>query len=124
MDSFIYNTRVQVPNDIRNMSTHDDSVFLKPSGGITDDGVGTCGGLLQKTQKNTKKYIYQKKGQLTSCQKAMMVGTLDVRTVRLAHKQLELSRVFSDSRLKILGIQEHRIVHTDTTVIDNIMGTY
>ena len=70
MDSFIYNTRVQVPNDIRNMSTHDDSVFLKPSGGITDDGVDTCGGLLQKNQKNTQKNINQKKGTTSSLQES------------------------------------------------------
>ena len=45
----------------------------------------------------------------------MMIGTLNVRTVRLAYKQQELSRVFSDSGLEILGIQEHRIVYTDTS---------
>ena len=76
----------------------------------------------KKTQKNTQKNINQKKEQLARCRKAMMIGTLNARTVRLAHKQQELSRVFSDSGLEILGIQEHRIVHTDTTVIENVMG--
>ena len=56
MDSFIYNTRVEVPNDILSTSTQNDSVFLKPSGGISDDAVDNCGGVLQKTQKNRKTY--------------------------------------------------------------------
>ena len=70
-----------------------------------------------------------KKGLPKSCQKNIIkctdftyIGTLNVRTIRLGHKQCELAHRFANSGLEMMAIQEHRIIHdepTKTTVLGN-----
>ena len=41
------------------------------------------------------------------------IATMNVRTLRSPHKQLELCALAKKRKIDIIGIQEHRIVHTD-----------
>ena len=48
------------------------------------------------------------------------VSTMNVRTIREEHKQLELKYNFESHDLDILGIQEHRIMHDETVMYNTI----
>ena len=50
------------------------------------------------------------------------IGTLNVRTARERHKQLELASLFMESGVSILGVQEHRIVHGEEIKIERYKG--
>ena len=45
-------------------------------------------------------------------QKEILEGTLNVRTIREQYKRDELGVCMRDSGVQILGIQEHRVVHS------------
>ena len=61
------------------------------------------------------------KAKLLRCKREIIVSTMNVRTIREEHKQLELKYNFESHYLDILGIQEHRIMH-DETVKYNTIG--
>ena len=47
------------------------------------------------------------------CKKTNQIATLNARSQRSPHKQLELCALAKKYKIDIIGIQEHRIVHTD-----------
>jgi len=103
------NTRVQVPN-ITSPSTNtdstetDDTSTPNPSGRVeVDISVGD-------------------KAKLLRCKKEVIISTLNVRTMRDAHKRIELAHNFEEYGIDILGIQEHRIVHEDILKYEDIQG--
>ena len=49
-----------------------------------------------------------------------IVSTMNVRTIREEHKQIELKYNFESHDLHIIGIQEHRIMHNETVKYNNI----
>ena len=53
------------------------------------------------------------KGRLAQANKLICIGTLNVRTIRLQHKQQELANIFCNVKNNILGIVDHKIVHED-----------
>ena len=55
---------------------------------------------------------------IISCKNDAYIGTLNVRTVREDHKRMELAKCFHGSGMKLLGIQEHRVVHEDDIKIE------
>ena len=61
------------------------------------------------------KQIYLIRGQ-----KELLVGTLNVRTLREQYKRNELATCFQNSGVGILGIQEHRIVHSSEIEYQNL----
>ena len=71
--------------------------------------------IIVKKKKNTNQK-YQKK--LLTCRNDTFIGTFNVRTVREGFKRLELAKIFKESGLEVLGIQEHRAVHTETIKIE------
>ena len=54
---------------------------------------------------------------IVSCKRAAQVGTFNIRTAREQHKRIELAELFSRSKLHILALQEHRVVHAEPTRI-------
>lgn len=62
------------------------------------------------------------KNNIISCNSLSLIGTLNVRTIREQHKRLELVNRFINSGVKILGIQEHRIVHQEDIKIHQFKG--
>ena len=48
-----------------------------------------------------------------SCRTQSFIGTFNVRTIREQHERLELVDTFIRSGIKILGLQEHRIVNQE-----------
>lgn len=126
MNYVINNTRVRVPasHGSQHVSQYE-SVNLNP--GLPDAGSPTDGlnctseqesgrwtedsATLEATShKNTK---LQKN--IITCKKDSYIGTLNVRTIRKDHTRNELAHCFAKSGLTALGIQEHRIVHTEET---------
>ena len=51
-----------------------------------------------------------------SCSRKTFIGTLNVRTVREQYKRIELASLFLESRVSVLGVQEHQIVHEERGV--------
>ena len=56
--------------------------------------------------------------------KEIFVGTLNVRTLREQHKRDELGVCMRDSGVQILGIQEHRIVHSTEIEYQDLGNCY
>ena len=57
---------------------------------------------------------------IVSCKRAAQVGTFNIRTAREQHKRIEIAELFSRSKLHILALQEHRVVHAEPTRIEKI----
>ena len=110
-------TRVQAPDSIGGKEGKYDSGSLKPSGGRLDDKIvdpiSKKPNLPSITRKTTKQ-------SLLSCKKYMHIGTLNVRTIRLQHKRVELAHLFEEAGIGILGIQEHRIIHDEVSKITRL----
>ena len=68
---------------------------------------------IKSKPKKKQKYKTPKKANILSCRSYNYIGTLNVRTIREDYKRMELSTLFGESGMEILGIQEHRIVHQD-----------
>ena len=58
-----------------------------------------------KEEKNHKPEI-PKKANILTCRNDTFIGTFNVRTVREGFKRLELAKIFKESGLEVLGIQE------------------
>ena len=69
-------------------------------------------------QKNNPKKYQKILKPILSCKNDSFIGTLNVRTVRENYKRLELAKCFTGSGLKLLGIQEHRVVHEEDIKIE------
>ena len=110
--TFGNSTRVQAPAySPVTRSDQDELAVLKPSGGASgDDGHN----LEPAPYQNTKKRV------LLGPRRYTWIGTLNVRTLK--RSKLELADRFIANRLDILGIQEHRIVHTETTKTETFCG--
>ena len=93
----------------------DDSVGLNPTLGGPDDDV-----LLAPTHRNSTGNQEERTGcsGVISCRRVACVGTLNVRTTREHYKRLELASLFLKSNLEVLGVQEHRIVHSEEIRIE------
>ena len=93
----------------------DDSVGLNPTLGGPDDDV-----LLAPTHRNSTGNQEERTGcsGVISCRRVACVGTLNVRTTREPYKRLELASLFLKSNLEVLGVQEHRIVHSEEIRIE------
>ena len=104
-----YSTRVQAPNSHVEDQQSSDLVILKPHvGGVIDDVPLT---LKQPFYNKNIKIQKNSCGGVISCRSETVVGTLNVRTVREYAKRLELATLLLRSKLTVLGIQEHRVVH-------------
>ena len=62
--------------------------------------------------------------QLLRGKKDILVGTLNVRTIRENYKRDELGVCMRDSGVQILGIQEHRIVHSSEIEYQDLGSSY
>lgn len=102
-----HSTRVQAPNlraDCEPL-VYDVATLNLPSGrGVETDS--------QRDVQQPKK----QKMSIVSCKALSLIGTLNVRTIREQHKRQELAHTFARSGVKILGIQEHRIVHQEEDI--------
>ena len=56
--------------------------------------------------------------------KEILVGTLNVRTLREQYKREELGVCMRDNRVQLLGIQEHRIVHSPEIEYQDLGSCY
>ena len=104
-------TGVQAPDSIGRRKGKYDSGGLKPSGGLLDDTIDDS----VRDRPNLSTILNRKstKKPLLSCKKYEHVGTLNVRTIRLQHKRVELGHLFEKAGIGVLEIQEHRIVHEE-----------
>ena len=50
---------------------------------------------------------------LLKCKQEIITSTMNIRTIREEHKQIELKYNFEYHNIDILGIQEHRIIHDE-----------
>eukprot|EP00116_Pleurobrachia_bachei_P001743 sb/3462005/ len=111
----LYSTRVQAPalySDPRNGSS--ELADLKPiTGGFVEDGP-----LVRKTPNNYENS--KKRRLLVGPRNNIWVGTLNVRTLRRSKVELA-NRIIANS-IDIMGIQEHRIVHTEKARIEDLHG--
>lgn len=115
-------TRVRAPNsdhvEVRQLY---DSVGLKPITGGSDDDVLSTPTLQDGTdQRKMKKKSEENCGSIgvVSCRNRVNIGTLNVRTIREHYKRVELAKLFLDSNIAVLGVQEHRIVHDEEIRIE------
>ena len=106
-------TRVQVPTStspgatIRTIQSTYDDIPPNPIGrGLSDNS--SIHDILNQNKKPKNKPA------LNRARKTIQIATLNVRTIRQSHKRQELVHTFGRSRIDILGIQEHRIIHSDT----------
>ncbi|XP_072039049.1 craniofacial development protein 2-like [Amphiura filiformis] len=53
--------------------------------------------------------------QFLKCKKPINIATMNTRTLKNPHKQLELCALAKKYRIEVLAIQEHRIVHSDNS---------
>ena len=81
-----------------------DVISPNPSNGrdITDSSIGV------------RTYLFK-------CKKQITASTLNVRTLRESYKKEELAVNLIDKNIGILGIQEHRIIHQETTHYENLL---
>jgi len=132
---FSYSTRVKAPTS-ENTSGNRlyDSAALKLLGevplvrcsskrGEVDDS-GEAGEYKDKKQgdKSFRKTTNNSKS-VVSCNSFSYIGTLNVRTAREGYKQLELASLFLESGVSILGVQEHRVVHSEEIRIERFNGS-
>ncbi|KAL5259160.1 hypothetical protein ACHWQZ_G009574 [Mnemiopsis leidyi] len=115
-------TRVRAPNsdhvEVRQIY---DSVGLKPITGGSDDDVLSTPTLQDGTdQRKMKKKSEENCGSIgiVSWRNGVNIGTLNVRTIREHYKRVELAKLFLDSNIAVLGVQEHRIVHDEEIRIE------
>ena len=113
-------TRVKAPNtNLVEGRQFYDLVGLKPNLGGPGDDV-----LSYPTQHNRISTEPVKKssnsGSVVSCSRKTFIGTLNVRTVREQYKRIELASLFLQSRVAVLGVQEHRIVHEEEIKIQSL----
>ena len=57
---------------------------------------------------------------IVSCRSVAQVGTFNIRTAREQHKRIELAEVFLQSKMRILALQEHRVVHDEPIKIERL----
>ncbi|KAL5253694.1 hypothetical protein ACHWQZ_G013463 [Mnemiopsis leidyi] len=98
-----------------------DSVGLKPITGGSDDDVLSTPTLQDGTdQRKMKKKSEENCGSIgvVSCRNRVNIGTLNVRTIREHYKRVELAKLFLDSNIAVLGVQEDRIVHDEEIRIE------
>ena len=103
------NSRVQVPNITLPLTNTDstemnDTSTLNPRGRVEVDESGG------------------NKANLLRCKKEVIISTMNVRTIRESHKQIELGHNFEEFGLDILGIQEHRICHDESLRYEDLEG--
>ena len=96
----LYNTRVRVPADFPagdaiSQSETNDVVTSKPQGRVAIDGGNS------------------RERNLLKCKKSINIATMNARTLRSPHKQLELCALAKKYKIDVIGIQEHRIVQSD-----------
>ena len=106
-----YNTRVRAPaitlpnaaaRSTRACATlTDDSAPLNPVGRGTPEG-----------SRGTEK--------LTCCKKSILIATMNVRTLRINNKRLELANAFNEQLLDVLGVVDYKIVHSDSVNIQKM----
>ena len=58
-----------------------------------------------------------------NCRHFLNVATINVRTIRLESKRIELASNCSDHTIAILGVIDHKIVHDDPVLVQNY-GTH
>ena len=101
MTSTTNNSRVKVPNITFPIT---ETIYKEKYDGPTPNPQGRVD--LEKRVGN--------KAKLLRCKREIIVSTMNIRTIREEHKQLELKYNFESHDLDILGIQEHRIMHDET----------
>ena len=83
-----------------NQRNHD-VASLKPKGrGVAD------------LSKNKEKILLYSSLKLLSCNSYIQIATLNVRIIRTLDKIYEIANIFNKCKLSILGIIDHKIVHT------------
>ena len=103
------NTRVEVPDNALS-----DNLVLQNN--LTDDEA-----ILNLTGQRVSDRA-KRKG-ILHCKKYTFIGKLNVRTIKESTKRLELVNNFKKSKVNILGINDHKIVHEDELVkIEHING--
>ena len=96
-------TRVKVPakfpagETLSQNSGNNDVGTLNPTGRVATDGGGSRG------------------ARFLRCKNTVNVATMNTRTLRRPHKQIELCALAKKYKIDVIGIQEHRIVHTDNS---------
>ncbi len=111
---FLNSTRVKAPNiNITGDETRtDDSSSLNPSGRDGDDT------LEPDTSPKKENRKHQKNLKLFRARREALIGTFNIRTVRKEEKRLELVDRFLHSKVEVMSIQEHRIVHEEEIAIE------
>ena len=64
--------------------------------------------------------VQKSRDKLLSCKHYVNVATMNVRTIREIHKQTELAYKCKEFETSILGIVEHKIVHSDEILYKQI----
>ena len=102
-------TRVKASTITRpEVLAHSDSVredecpLSNPTGRSVDDGV-------KNSKVNTKEKTKQK---LMNCRREILISTMNMRTISAEFKRKELAYQFTSKGLSVLGIQDHKIVHS------------
>ena len=105
------NTRVQVPTSL--YGTHHPDVESHSSETGVNDGTSVLDGRDRRANP----------AQLVSCRHFTNVAVMNVRTIRLQNKQLELANNFNNMSTDILGIVDHKIVHAEEIETHQIENT-
>ena len=113
-----HNTRVQVPTSLLGtyhpaVESHSDEIRVNDSSSLNPSGRGALDGQDRRV----------KPAQLVSCTRYTNVATMNVRTIRLQSKQLELANNFNKVSTDILGIVDHKIVHNEETEVKQVENT-
>jgi hypothetical protein len=113
-------TRVQAPDCLAKEVGSSDATGLNPPGGPAADEIGQSPEPdLRKNHKTTK---IPKKIGIIGCRREMVVGTLNVRTIREDwRKEVMVSR-FLSSGVGVMGVQEHRICHGEDVQVERGKG--
>ena len=110
----VNSTRVQAPAFIHSQmdSGTDDPAGLNLPGRPVGDSSSSDG--TPKNTRNTKKRLLGARKE-----DAVWIGTLNVRTCRKTSVRLELVDRFLDNGLEVLGVQEHRVVHSEDLKVEH-----
>ena len=97
-------TRVKAPANLPagealhiNCGNHDVGTYLEANWKVATDGGISRG------------------AQFLKCKKTINIATMNTRTLKTPHKQLELCALAKKYRIEVIAIQEHRIVHSDNS---------
>ena len=60
-----------------------------------------------------------RKAKLLSCRHYLNVATMNVRTIRLDSKRIDFASNCNNHSIAILGVVDHKIVHTDPVFVQN-----